>query len=188
MEVIVIKRKMIIAVILVLGLLLSACGSGKLADELTPIPTLAPGETPDLVAALQGEGEAEANGGEGEGMVTVEPGEDGEEGEAAATEAADGGEEAGGGGDPAAGETLFVETCAGCHGEADGAGPARVGMGERAVEHAQDGQTPEEYLHESIVDPSAYIVEGYPDIMPKNYEDTYDEQQINDMVAYLMTQ
>jgi mono/diheme cytochrome c family protein len=178
------KRTLIIAAaVLVLGAFLSACGSNKLAPELTPIPTLPAGQTPTLVAALQASAATEqaatpeAAGGTEQAAASQSAGT-----EQAAAPAS---------GDAAAGEKIFSETCAVCHGEQNGAGPARVGMGQRAVEHAQDrgqNQTPEEYLHESIVDPHAYVVEGFQPIMPEGYGDQFSEQQINDIVAYLMTQ
>ena len=141
----------------VLGLLVGACGSGELAPELTPIPTLAPGETPALVGALT-------------------------EGAAPATEEAPEGEE----GDlVAAGEALFEQACAGCHGAQDGAGPALTGMADRAATRVE-GMSAEEYLHESIVDPSAHVVEGFQDIMPKQYGEEYTDEQIESLIAYIM--
>jgi len=90
-------------------------------------------------------------------------------------------------GDPAAGEALFAEACAGCHGAEPGAGPALPGMGERAATRVE-GMTAAEYLHESIVDPGAYLVEGYQDIMPPTYGDQYSEAELADLVAYLLAQ
>jgi hypothetical protein len=46
----------------------------------------------------------------------------------------------------------------------------------------------EEYLRESIVDPAAYIVEGYPDGMPKAYKILLSEEDIDNLVAFLLTQ
>ena len=50
------------------------------------------------------------------------------------------------------------------------------------------------YIHESIVDPNAYIVPGAkyrnPDgssVMPKDFSKTLTPSQIDDLVAYLMT-
>ncbi len=44
------------------------------------------------------------------------------------------------------------------------------------------------YLHTSIVDPSAYIVPGFVDnLMPKVYGEILTEEEINNLVAYLLT-
>lgn len=163
-----------------MALFLSACGSGDLAEELTPVPTLASGQTPTLISALPAEGGATDEAAEGEEGETTEATEETAEGEATDEAAA-------GGGDAAVGEQIFSTTCAGCHGETDGAGPARVGIGERAASRVE-GQSAEEYIHESIVDPSAHVVEGFGDIMPKDYETQFSEEEINSLVAYLLTQ
>ncbi len=60
-------------------------------------------------------------------------------------------------------------------------------MGERAATRVDD-MTAEEYLHESIVDPSAYVVDGFADIMPKSFADQFSDQELNDLVAYILTQ
>jgi cytochrome c2 len=45
-----------------------------------------------------------------------------------------------------------------------------------------------DYIRTSIVHPSEYVDPGYPDLlMPQNYEQLLNEQQINDLVAYLLT-
>jgi cytochrome c len=49
------------------------------------------------------------------------------------------------------------------------------------------GQSVSQYLHTSIVDPDAYIVDGYPDLMPKNWGKVFTEAQVNDLVAYLIS-
>lgn len=153
----------IVVASLAVGLLASACGSGELAADLTPIPTLAPGETPALVEALA------------QGPATEAPSEEA------------GGEEEAGAEDElvAAGEALFSQACAGCHGAQDGAGPALTGMADRAATRVE-GMSAEEYVHQSIVDPSAHVVEGFQDIMPKNYEEEYSDDEIGSLVAYIM--
>jgi hypothetical protein len=50
------------------------------------------------------------------------------------------------------------------------------------------GLSAEEYLRESIVDPAAYIVEGYSDIMPKGFKFLLSEEDIDSLVAFLLTQ
>jgi mono/diheme cytochrome c family protein len=51
------------------------------------------------------------------------------------------------------------------------------------------GLSAEEYLRESIVDPDAYIVEGYSaNLMPKGFKFLLSEEDIDDLVAFLLTQ
>ena len=48
--------------------------------------------------------------------------------------------------------------------------------------------TPEEFLHESIVNPDADVAKGFsPGIMYPNYGKELSEQDIADLVAFLMT-
>ena len=45
-----------------------------------------------------------------------------------------------------------------------------------------------EYIHTSITQPGAFVVEGFQDgVMPLNFGETLSEQDINDLVAYLLT-
>jgi cytochrome c2 len=45
-----------------------------------------------------------------------------------------------------------------------------------------------EYFRTSILDPSAFVVPGFPDnLMPKTYGDVFTEDEISDLVAYLLT-
>ncbi len=50
------------------------------------------------------------------------------------------------------------------------------------------GLSAEEYLRESIVDPAAYIVGGYSDGMPKGFKILLSEEDIDGLVAFLLTQ
>ena len=104
-------------------------------------------------------------------------------------------------GDVQSGEALTVSLgCTACHlaGES-GAGPdwlasdEQPGIGERAaLRIEQDGYsgaatTPEEYLFESIVLPADYLVSGYENLMPGNYGSTLTDQDMADMIAYLLS-
>ena len=42
-----------------------------------------------------------------------------------------------------------------------------------------------QFIHESIVSPSAYIQPGYQDLMPKNFGSTLSAKQLTDLVQYL---
>jgi mono/diheme cytochrome c family protein len=100
-------------------------------------------------------------------------------------------------GDPAAGETLFKQGiiksapgCINCH----SIGPVQAGNGPSLYGEANiagtrvKGQSAEEYLRTSILDPDAYIVQGFPSgIMYQDFKDVLTDQQVNDLVAYLMT-
>lgn len=103
-------------------------------------------------------------------------------------------------GDPDRGRALFNElkpeagfACSTCH-RVDSTerliGPGLKGVSAWAAQNIPD-QTPEEYLRESIVNPNAYIVEGNPpypeNLMPQIYGQLFTPEQIDDLVAYLMT-
>jgi mono/diheme cytochrome c family protein len=69
-----------------------------------------------------------------------------------------------------AGEGIFKEkgTCEICHriGQKGTRAPDLAGIGATAAKR-KPGMTAKAYLMESLLDPSAYLVEGYPPIMPK---------------------
>mgnify|MGYP005851330039 CR=1 FL=1 len=90
-------------------------------------------------------------------------------------------------GDAAQGEALFASLgCIGCHsldGTA-GAGPSVAGIAGRAG-NIVAGQSAEEYLHQAIVEPASFVVEGFGPIMPAY--DTLAEADVAALVAYLLT-
>ena len=99
--------------------------------------------------------------------------------------------------DPAAGRELYFESSLGnnascriCHSLEPGEdipGPSFYGIAERA-ETRVPGLSPDEYLHQSIVDPDAYIVEGYPaGLMVPNLGESLTDSQIADLVSFLLT-
>src|SRR5438093_4963392 len=69
-----------------------------------------------------------------------------------------------------AGEQIFHTkgTCEVCHkiGEKGTRAPDLAGVGARAAKR-KPGQSAKQYLIESLLDPGAYLVEGYPNIMPR---------------------
>ncbi len=97
------------------------------------------------------------------------------------------------------GETLFSQAtigannapgCITCHSlEPDVVivGPSQAGLATRA-ETRVAGQTAEQYIRESIVNPNAHIVEGFTEgVMYQNYAQDLTEEQIDDLVAYTLT-
>lgn len=98
-------------------------------------------------------------------------------------------------GDAARGDTLFrvgvngSPPCATCHQTSAGAfgfavAPNLSGIGQRAAAH--DGGA-SAYIAQSILEPSAVIVPGYRNIMIANYADHFNEQDMADLVAYLLS-
>ena len=88
----------------------------------------------------------------------------------------------------AAGAKRFQEqACNTCHAEQKGArGPTLVGIYGKPV-RLQGGQTlvtDEAYLRESITNPQARLVEGYPPIMP-TYQGLISEEGLLQLVAYI---
>ncbi len=50
------------------------------------------------------------------------------------------------------------------------------------------GKSAEEYIRESILDAGAFVVDGFPDgLMPRTFADTLTLDQIDDLVAFLLT-
>jgi len=96
-----------------------------------------------------------------------------------------------------AGEELFAQTvigsqagCITCHSLQEGVvvvGPSMAGIGSRAG-GTVSGQTADDYLTASILDPDAYVVDGFsPGIMPKVWGDELTSEQVEQLVAYLLT-
>jgi mono/diheme cytochrome c family protein len=100
----------------------------------------------------------------------------------------------GGAGDAAQGKTVFNQIasppCSSCHSIEPGVtlvGPSLAHMGSTAGS-IEPGTSAEAYLRQSIVDPNAFLAPGFGgNIMPANYSTQLTQQQVDDLVAYLMT-
>ena len=79
--------------------------------------------------------------------------------------------------------------CLTCHGLGHEGlrGPDLAGIGSRAGDMVP-GQSAEEYLHESLVDPCAYVVEGYDCIMPQTLAQALEPAKITALVAFMQSQ
>lgn len=95
--------------------------------------------------------------------------------------------------DPVARGRLVYQSsgCSGCH-TLDGLSVGTVGPNQTKVGETAAARLPsmsaEEYIRQSILDPSAHLVEGYQDLMPKAYSQTLNPEQLNDLVAFLLAQ
>lgn len=80
--------------------------------------------------------------------------------------------------------------CVTCHSLEEGVtlvGPSHAGVGARAGTLVA-GMSAEEYLRESILDPNAHIVDGFsPGVMYQNYGNELTTEEVDALVAYLMT-
>jgi mono/diheme cytochrome c family protein len=104
-------------------------------------------------------------------------------------------------GDPTRGSQLYHNQaktqllnalpCSGCHTQtANGTGPMADGTDTRVEtirlqDPALAGYTNTQYIVESILQPSAYIVPGFQDLMLKNLGEQMSAQDLADIVAYL---
>lgn len=96
--------------------------------------------------------------------------------------------------DPVArGQQVFLESgCTGCH-AMEGLSTAAIGpnLSQIATVAAtrNPDQSAEEYIRESILNPSSFLVEGFLDnLMPKNFGEIIPTEQLDDLVAYLLAQ
>jgi len=80
---------------------------------------------------------------------------------------------------------VYMRECAVCHGAANGVGPSLTTMRDRAPT-AVAGLSAEEYLWQSIVEPGAFVVEGYQDVMPKDYGQTLSQDEIAGLVRFIL--
>jgi mono/diheme cytochrome c family protein len=90
-------------------------------------------------------------------------------------------------GDPAAGKEIFTTTaqppCSSCHTLKEAGATQTIGPNLDEVLKGKDAA----FIHESIVDPNAEVATGYqPGIMPGTYGEQLDEQQLADLVAFLV--
>jgi mono/diheme cytochrome c family protein len=100
------------------------------------------------------------------------------------------------GGNADAGKALFAQTtvgsqpgCATCHSLEAGetlVGPSLAGIGTAAAGKVS-GESAEQFLRNSIVNPNAYLEEGFAQGLMPDYKDALSEEQLNDLVAYLLT-
>ena len=100
-------------------------------------------------------------------------------------------------GDAANGEKIFrtgvadAPPCIGCHRVSEGGfglslAPKLIGIAARAGDRIE-GFTAEAYIQDSILHPQHFVVPGYHVSMYPDYAQHLSEQDVADLVAYLMT-
>jgi mono/diheme cytochrome c family protein len=85
---------------------------------------------------------------------------------------------------------VFAANCSRCHsasGDTAIVGPSLAGIAARAGERIE-GMDAEGYIRDSILNPTAYTVEGFPEgIMPLNFEEELSPEDLDAIVVYLLT-
>ena len=88
------------------------------------------------------------------------------------------------------GERVFTANCAACHSlEPDTVmvGPSLAGIATWGGT-MQTGKNAEQYIQESILEPDAYLTDGFQDLMPKTYGSTLSPEELDGVIAFLLTQ
>ena len=100
-------------------------------------------------------------------------------------------------GDPAHGQFIFehglnaAPACTNCHSRASktplyALAPSLAGVSQRAATRIP-GMTAPQYIEDSIRHPADYVVTGFHPIMYSKFAQDYSDQDIADLVAYVMT-
>lgn len=97
-----------------------------------------------------------------------------------------------GGGDPRIGQRIFTSIggCNACHDTSSGmtiVGPSLKGVASRAASR-QPGVDAATYLRESILNPNKFVVQGFAQgLMPQTFSAVLSKQQVDDLIAYMLT-
>lgn len=88
-----------------------------------------------------------------------------------------------------AGQQVFTLYCASCHATQPDmkiVGPSLYGIATIAGTRVP-GQDATAYITESILDPGAHVIEGYQDLMPNTFGKTLSGDDLDALLAYLLT-
>jgi len=81
------------------------------------------------------------------------------------------------------------KNCAACHrigSDGGTSGPPLTHIA-TVAETRTPGLAAEDYIRESITDPGAYVVPGYPDTMPRGLDRSMSRDDFDDLVLFLLT-
>jgi mono/diheme cytochrome c family protein len=87
------------------------------------------------------------------------------------------------------GQAVYNLRCAQCHALTPDTiviGPSLAGIASRAGDRIE-GYSAEEYIEDSILFPKDFIVDGFTDTMPTNFGKDLTGEELDAVVAYLMT-
>ena len=89
----------------------------------------------------------------------------------------------------ARGKAVFNQHCSSCHSASPDTiivGPSMAGISQRAGRRVE-GMSAPDYIRTSIEDPDQFLVPGFNDLMPKTLVASMNQEDINDILAYLLT-
>ncbi len=87
------------------------------------------------------------------------------------------------------GKQVFSRDCGACHSTSPDTiivGPSLAGVANRAATRVSD-QDAYTYLLTSVMQPDAYLVEGYENLMPNNLSKQLTGEELDAVIAYLQT-
>lgn len=87
------------------------------------------------------------------------------------------------------GERVFQANCSACHSTTSKdvlVGPSMIGLASRSGEIV-DGLDARSYIEQSILEPGAFLNEGFQNLMPATYATTLNEEDLNALIEYLLT-
>ncbi len=87
------------------------------------------------------------------------------------------------------GPQLFTLYCSSCHatsGDAVIVGPSLAGIATRAQTRVA-GMDADAYIRQSILQPRAFVVPGFKDLMPKTWGQVLSDKELDALITFLLT-
>ena len=90
-------------------------------------------------------------------------------------------------GHPEDGGAVFAKyTCLACHASNGDIAPSWTDLVPRAATR-RPPMPADAYIYESIVNPGAFVVEGYSDVMPHDFGTLMTDQELADLLTYILS-
>ncbi len=87
------------------------------------------------------------------------------------------------------GQKVFSQHCGSCHATVPDTlivGPSLAGLVTRAGSRVE-GLDAKQYINQSIMNPGAYLVDGFQDLMPSTLSKKLTGEELDDLMSYLLT-